>query len=301
MPVADRRLAGIGYRLIAVFFLAVMYAATKIAEARGASLWELLFARQAFALPLIAAMVAAGPGFASLRTRRPGAHALRSIMGMTGVMLNFATVALLPLAEATTLSFTVPLFGTMLSALVLREPVGRHRWGAVVLGFVGVLIVTQPGNGHLPPFGAAVGIAAALSVASTSLMIRDLGRSEAALTTVFWFTAISCVPMSLLMIFVGRPHDMATWAIMVLVGVAGGLAQVAITGSLRLAPVSVVLPMDYSGLLWATLFGFFLFGALPTPSTWLGAPIIVASGLYIVWREHRLGRANALATATAEQ
>ena len=301
MSRTDRSLAGIGYRLVAVFFLAAMYAATKVAEARGASLWELLFARQAFALPLIATIVAAGPGFASLRTKRQGAHVRRSVMGMTGVMLNFATVALLPLAEATTLSFAVPLFGTMLSALVLREPVGRHRWGAVLLGFVGVLVVTQPGSGHLPLFGSLVGIAAALSVATTSLMIRDLGRSEAALTTVFWFTALSTIPMSLLMVFVARPHDPVTWAVMALVGLTGGLAQVAITASLRLAPVSVVLPMDYSGLLWATLFGYALFGALPVPSTWIGAPVIVASGLYIVWREHRIGRANALATATAAQ
>ena len=287
-------------RLLAVFFLAIMYALAKLATAMGASLWELLWARQAFALPVIAAIVAVGPGFAAMRTDRPKAHAARSILGMTGVMLNFATVALLPLAEATTLSFAVPLFGTILAALVLGERVGVHRRGAVVAGFIGVIIVMQPGSGQLPLFGTLVGVAAALSVAGTSLMIRDLGRTESALKTVFWFTLIATVAMSVVMLFVAQAHDAATWAMMIAVGVSGLLAQLAITQSLRLAPVSVVLPMDYSALLWASLFGFALFGALPVATTWLGAPIIVASGLYIVWREHRLRLANTVATSTGE-
>ena len=285
-----RPLAGIATRLAAVFFLSVMYASSKVAEAHGASLWELLFARQAFALPLVAGIVAAGPGFASLRTARMPSHIARSAMGMTGMLLNFATVAMLPLAEATTLSFTVPLFGTMLSALILKEPTGWHRWGAVVVGFVGVLIVTQPGSGHLPVLGTIIGLLAAVGVACISLMLRDLGRTEAALTTVFWFTTLSLVPLAVLMVFVARTHDAMTWGWMILVGVSGGCAQLAVTASLKLARVATVLPMDYSGLLWATLLGWLLFGALPTAWTWAGAPVIVASGLYIVWREHRLAR-----------
>ncbi len=281
----DRHLLGIIWRLTAMALLSAMYASTKWAEVRGVSLWELLWARQAFALPIIAGLVAIGPGFASVRTTRIRAHATRSAAGMCGVLLNFSAVALLPLAEATTLSFTVPIFGTLLAAMVLKERVGPHRLGAVVVGFVGVLIVTQPGSGHLPVFGTGVGIAAALSVAGTSLMIRDLGRTEAPLTTVFWFTLISTLVMSGLLPFVLRRHDAADWAVMGMVGLTGGLAQIAITSALRHAPVSIVLPMDYSALIWASLFGWLLFGALPGPSTWLGAPVIVASGLYIVWRE----------------
>ncbi|CAM3145994.1 EamA domain-containing protein [Sphingomonas antarctica] len=280
--------------------LSAMYAATKVAEARGVSLWELLWARQVFALPIIAGLVAAGPGFASVRTTRMKSHAVRSAMGMFGVVLNFSSVAMLPLAEATTLSFTVPMFGTLLAAMVLKERVGIHRWGAVVVGFIGVLIVTQPGSGHLPVLGASIGIAAALSVAGTSLMIRDLGRTEVPLTTVFWFTSISAVTMSLAAPFVLHRHDPGDWAIMVLVGVTGGLAQVAVTSSLRHAPVSTVLPMDYSALIWASLLGWLLFGALPGQSTWLGAPVIVASGLYIVWRERVRHRLIAIAAGRDE-
>ena len=280
--------------------LSAMYAATKLAEARGVSLWELLWARQLFALPIIAALVAIGPSFASVRTTRMRSHAVRSIMGMTGVMLNFGAVALLPLAEATTLSFTVPMFGTMLAALVLKERVGIHRWAAVAAGFVGVLIVTQPGSGQLPLFGTAVGILAALSVAGTSLMIRDLGRTEAPLTTVFWFTLISTIVMSVVLPFALHRHDAASWGIMAIVGLTGGLAQVAVTSALRYAPVSTVLPMDYSALIWASLFGWVLFGALPSHSTWFGAPVIVASGLYIVWRERVRHRHIAIAAGRDE-
>lgn len=296
----DRPIVGILWRLAAMALLSAMYAATKVAEARGVSLWELLWARQVFALPVIAALVAAGPGFASVRTARPGAHLRRSAMGMTGVMLNFGAVALLPLAEATTLSFTVPMFGTILAALLLKERVGPHRWGAVAAGFIGVLIVTQPGSGTLPLFGTAIGILAALSVAATSLMIRDLGRTEAPLTTVFWFTLISTVVMSAVLPFALQPHDWQGWAIMAVVGLTGGLAQIAVTSALRHAPVSTVLPMDYSALIWASLFGWILFGALPVPSTWLGAPVIVASGLYIVWRERVRARHIAIAAGRDE-
>ena len=277
-----------------------MYAATKVVETRGVSLWELLWARQIFALPIIAGLVAAGPGFASVSTTRIRSHAMRSAAGMTGVTLNFGAVALLPLAEATTLGFTVPMFGTILAALLLRERVGIHRWAAVMIGFVGVLIVTQPGANTLPLFGTAVGIVAALSVAGTSLMIRDLGRTEAPLTTVFWFTLISTVVMSVLLPFVLHEHDLISWAIMAIVGLTGGLAQVAITSALRHAPVSTVLPMDYSALIWASLFGWLLFGALPSHSTWLGAPVIVASGLYIVWRERVRHRHIAIAAGRDE-
>ncbi len=280
--------------------LSGMYAGTKVAEARGVSLWELLWARQVFALPIIVALVAMGPGFASVRTQRVGQHAIRSAMGMFGVMLNFGAVALLPLAEATTLSFTVPMFGTLLAALVLKERVGWHRVGAIAVGFVGVLIVTRPGSGQMPLFGTAIGIAAALSVAGTSLMIRDLGRTEAPLTTVFWFTLISTLVMSLVLPFVIQRHDFGDWAIMALVGVTGGLAQIAVTSSLRHAPVSTVLPMDYSALIWASLFGWLLFGALPVSSTWIGAPVIVASGLYIVWRERVRHRHIAIAAGRDE-
>ncbi len=284
-------LAGIGLRLLAMLALAIMFATAKLAEARGAHLVEIVFWRQAFVLPIVVAFVMTGPGLQSLKTDKPKAHLWRMIVGLTGMLFNFWAVTLLPLAEATTFGFTVPIFATILSALVLREPTGRHRWGAVVVGFLGVLIVLQPGGNHVPLHGAAVALTGAVATASVTILIRQLGATEPATRTVFWFSLSSLVPLGIALPFFLGDHDAATWGLLLVTGIAGGIGQLALTGALRLAPVAVVLPMDYSSLIWATALGWLIFGTLPAPLTWVGAPIIVASGLYIVWREHRLRRA----------
>lgn len=288
----DRTMTGLGLRLLAVMLLTFMSALLKLAEARGAKLPELMLFRQLFALPVVTLWVALGPGLHTLRTRRIGAHITRSAMGLTGMVFTFGAVLLLPLAEATTISFTVPIFATIFGALILKEPTGWHRWGAVVAGFIGVLIVTQPGDGHIPLFGALVGLTSAFMISIIAVQLRQLGRTENAGTTVFWFAALSCVPMGLIYPFFATPHDATTWALLAGIGIAGGLGQIAFTAALRFAPVSAVMPMDYSGLIWATLFGWLLFGTLPGGWTFVGAPIIIASGLYIVLRERRLSMAR---------
>jgi drug/metabolite transporter (DMT)-like permease len=126
--------------------------------------------------------------------------------------------------------------------------------------------------------------------AVVSILIRQLGATEPAPTTVFWFSASSLVPAGIAMLFFARPHDATTWALLLAAGVSGGIGQLLLTSALRLAPVSVVLPMDYSGLIWATILGWLLFDKLPVSTTLMGAPIIIASGLVILWREHYLGK-----------
>src|SRR3546814_8770534 len=118
-----------------------------------------------------------------------------------GMVCTFGAVLLLPPAEAIMLQFTVPIFATFLSALVLREPTGRHRWAAVVLGFAGVLIVVQPGSGAFPLSGALVGLLAALLVAVIAILLRQIGRTEPAATTVFWFSAFSLPPPGIVYLF----------------------------------------------------------------------------------------------------
>ena len=285
-------IGGIAFRLTAVVLLSAMFALGKAAEQRGASLAEIMFWRQAFAVPVVLVWVMAGPGLASLKTARPWNHARRMVVGTTGMALNFSSFILLPMAEATAFGFTVPIFGTILSALALKESVGIHRWAAVALGFAGVLIVLQPGDGHVPLIGGAVALGGAILTAVVSILIRDLGRTETAPTIVFWFTATSLVPLAIPLVLTWQPHDPPTWALITATGLCGGAAQLCLTAALRLAPVSVVLPMDYTSLIWATLIGWLVFGMLPSPLTWLGAPLIIASGLYIVWREHRLKRAE---------
>lgn len=286
----EHRLLAILLRLFTAFALTAMFAIVKLADARGVTLFESLFYRQALAIPLVFGWIVAGPGFASVRTKRPWAHVWRSLLGMTGMALNFTTFVLLPLAEATVLLFTVPIFATILSALILKERVGIHRWSAVVLGFVGVLIVVQPGGSTLPAHGVAIGLVAAIVVASISVTLRQIGRTESATTTVFWFTVLSTIPFGALMPVFGQAHGATTFALLLGMGLMGGVAQLASTASLRLAPVSVVLPMDYSSLIWSALVGWAVFATLPTPHLWLGAPLVIASGLYIVYREHRLHR-----------
>ncbi|MBN8808544.1 MAG: DMT family transporter [Sphingomonas sp.] len=286
----DRLLLAIGARLVAALSLTSMNAIVKLAEARGAGVGELLFFRQATIVPVLATCLALGPGLGVLRTGRIGAHALRAASGLTGLAFLFFTVSLLPLAEATTLTFTAPLFATLLGALVLGEPTGWHRWSAVALGFAGVTIVVHPGAGHFAPLGTALGLLYALMTAIVSIQLRRIGRTEHPLATVFWFGALSLPVCAIAMALSWRPHPVEVWVMMVAVGLIGALTQICLTASLRLGPVSVVVPMDYSGLIWATLYGFALFGVLPDWTTWLGAPLIVASGIYIVLRESRLKR-----------
>ena len=286
---SDRIMLGLGLRLLAILMLSTMGALIKLVETHGAHLVEIMLFRQFFAIPFILAWVMMGPGLASLKTRHFGLHVSRSAVGLTGMVFNFGAVLLLPLAEATTFGFTVPIFATILGALVLKEPTGWHRWGAVLAGFIGVLVVTQPGSSHIPLGGALVGLTAALFVAIVAIQLRQLGRTESPATTVFWFSTLSVPPLLIGYAFVAAPHDWQTFALLILIGFVGGAAQLALTASLRFAPVSAVVPMDYSSLIWATLYGYLLFGVLPGHWTWIGAPIIIASGLYIVWRERRRG------------
>ena len=282
----DRILPAIGLRLCSVGLFACMNACIKLGQAEGAAIGELLFFRQAGAAVLVTAVIAAGPGLASVRTQRIGAHVARATVGLVSMALTFAALLALPLAEATTIGFTTPIFATVLSALVLGEPTGWRRWAAVAAGFAGVLIVVQPGGHAIPLAGAAYGISAALLTAVVFILLRQIGRTERAQTTVWWFSVLSLAPLGIVYALSARTHGPAAWAILIAVGLFGGAAQLAMTASLRRGAVSLVVPFDYTALLWATLFGWWLFGTLPDAATWIGAPVIVASGLTIVWREH---------------
>ncbi len=293
----ERVFKGMALRLFSALCLATLAAIIKLAQARGAALAEIMFFRQLAAVPVVVAWLAIGPGLATIRTPRLGAHAVRTAVGLVSMAANFGTFLLMPLAEATTLQFTVPIFATIFGALALRESIGWHRWGAVCAGFLGVLIVAHPSSSHFSLAGTVVGLTSGLLIAVVAVLLRQLGRTESAGTTVFWFSILSLPPLAILWAFGAHGHDAATWLMLVAIGVVGGVGQLALTGALRFGPVSSVVPMDYSSLIWATLYGWLLFGVLPTPYTWAGAPIIIASGLYIVWREHRRGQPESPVTA----
>jgi drug/metabolite transporter (DMT)-like permease len=291
---------GMALRLVSALSLALMFAGVKWVGQRGVGVVETLFYRQIGSAVCAAGFVAVGPGFRSLTTKRIGAHAMRMGIGVVAMLLNFLMVRVLPLAEATAIGFSVPIFATLLAAVLLREPTGRWRWGAVLAGFLGVLVIIQPGSGHISTYGGLVAMGAVISTACATIAIRHLGTTEPVATTVFWFGLTSLVPLGLAMPFVAHAHGGSAFAAIVALSLAGGVAQLALTGALRLASVALVMPMDYSALLWASLLGLLLFGQAPSHWTWLGAPIVIAAGLVILWREQHLRIAGNSAAAVPE-
>jgi drug/metabolite transporter (DMT)-like permease len=262
----------------------------KLGHDRGVGTVELAFYRFAFGLPPLLLWIAASRDFGAWRTRRPLAHLWRGAIGVTTLCLSFSALAFLPLAEATTIGFAAPLFAVMLSALVLAEPVGRYRWSAVAIGFVGMLVVMRPEGRHLPPAGLLLAAFSAFGAGIVTITIRQVGRTESTRTTVLWFTLFSLLVTATLMPFFAQPHDGPVWLLLLALGAVGGTSQICLTASLRFAPVAVVAPFDYVQLLWSVLLGWLVFVQQPRATTWAGAAIIMASGLYTLYREHRLGR-----------
>jgi len=287
-------------RLGAIAALATMSALIKLASERGIHLLEIMFWRQFLTLPIVLAWVLATSGIATLATKRPGTHFLRGLYGTIGMVLNFGAVILLPLAEATTINFTVPIWAVLLSIVLLKEKVGAWRWSAVALGFVGILVIAQPSGDHFPLYGALVALGGAFMIALISIQIADLNRTDKPLTIVFYFALFSAPLTALSLPFVASSHDTQGWLLLLGIGLAGALGQLLLTAALRFGTVASVIVMDYSGLFWATLYGWLLFETLPPPSTWLGAPLIVIAGLVIAWREHKLARRGIREVAPTE-
>lgn len=284
----DRLLTGIALRIGAACLYAVMSALLKLAGERGVVAPEMVFYRALFGLPIVILWVLAGPGLATLRPKRPGAHLARSVLGALSILATFQALILLPLAAAITIGFTAPIFATLLSAVILREPVGARRWAAVALGFAGIVIATRPGTVALPLIGVVVAVLSALGQGSVTVTLRHLGRTEHPAAIVFWFFTFCTLAGLAALPFFGRGHDAGTFALLVAGGTAGGMMQLMMTMSLRVAPVSVVAPFDYSQILWAILLGWTIWGVAPAWATLAGAGLIAGSGLYTAWREHRL-------------
>ena len=263
-----------------------MGALLKLASTHGLNAAELVFYRSLFSLPVVLAWTLKRESLASLRPNRPLAHVWRSGLGLLSMGLTFQALILLPLADATAINFTAPIFATILSFLVLHEDVGIHRWAAVLVGFLGVLVVSRPGGTSLPLFGVLIALVAAVSQGAVTTTLRHLQRSENIAAIVFWFAVAGTIAGGLLMPIFGGWHGWTALALVFAGGLAGGLGQLFMTSSLR-APVAVVTPFDYLQILAATLYGWMLFSDVPTAHTIVGAALIAGSGLYTAWREHR--------------
>jgi drug/metabolite transporter (DMT)-like permease len=180
---------------------------------------------------------------------------------------------------------------TALSALLLGEAVGRHRWAAVVVGFIGVLIMAQPIPGHLNVPGVTLGILSALGAAGAMVAIRQIADTERGPTIVFYFTLGGVVLGLAGSAFHWVTPDPLTLAMLVLAGLIGGIGQLLLTEALQNAPVGVIAPFDYTQLVWAAGLGLVIWGELPQPLTLVGAVIVAGSGVYILHRELRRFRA----------
>ena len=282
----DHVVSGILCRIGSGLSFSTMGALLKLASMEGLNAPELVFYRSLFSLPVVLFWVLKRESLASLKPNRPLAHVWRSCLGLLSMGLTFQALILLPLADATAINFTAPIFATILSFLILREDVGLHRWGAVVLGFVGVLIVARPGGSSLPILGIAIALVGAVGQAGVTTTLRHLQRSENVAAIVFWFAIAGIVVGGLLMPFFGRLHGLTALALVVAGGLAGGIGQLLMTSSLR-APVSVVSPFDYLQIVAATIYGWLLFSDVLSLHTILGAALIAGSGIYTALREHR--------------
>ena len=287
-------------RSLAVLCFAVMSAVMKKVSEDGVFALEMLFYRSLFGLPVVLAWLIAGPGIGVIRTRRPGAHIFRSAIGITGILLTFGALIRLPLADAVTIGFSAPIFATIVSALLLHEKVGRHRWTAVLFGFLGVAMIVQPGGHSLDHLGILMAIGGAIGTAGVTITIRQLGGTEHSGAIVFWFFICSGIVSGAGMLFVGQTHTQQTWMLLVLAGIFGAIAQVLMTMSLHAAPVSVVMPFDYLQIIWASIIGWLIWSVGPGIGTVAGMTLIVGSGLYTAWREHRIRRNQLPATPPLE-
>jgi len=235
--------------------------------------------------------VLARSGLVVLRTTRLRTHLIRSAIQSVGMMSFFTALTLIPLAEVTALSFSAPLFATVLAILVMGERVRLRRISALILGFSGVLIVLRPGMDAIST-GAVLVIASSFGWAVTMTIIKSLARTDSAVTITL-YSGLFMAPITLvpaLFVWVNPTAMQLLW--MLAIGAAGTLGHVAFAQAFKLAEMSAVLPLDFLRLVWASLFGLWLFAEIPSLASWTGGLLIFSSASYIAFREAKLARAG---------
>lgn len=282
--VAQNHGLGVGMSLAAGVCVAGVAALVKWCAEQGVPILEILFFRSLFAFLPVLIFISRSRGWSNLRTARPLGHLLRSSIGIAGSICAFFAVTYLPLTEAAGLSFTAPLFMTALSALILREAVGAHRWVAAALGFMGVLIITSPDLSDLNLRGVLWGLAGALGAAGAMICIRHIGRSERSSTIVFYFTLLGLIVGGASLPFAWKTPEPEVLLALVFAGILGGLGQLFLTGAIRRAPVGVIAPFEYAQLIWSGLISFLVWSVIPSWTAVLGSAVIAACGGYILMR-----------------
>jgi drug/metabolite transporter (DMT)-like permease len=295
-PAAVNPGRGIALKIASTFFFTLMLVCVK-AVAERIPPGEIVFARSFYALiPIVAVLLWQGQLAGSLRTNRPWMHVSRGAVGLMSMALNFAALAFLPLPEAMMIGYAAPLIIVALAAVLLGETVRGYRWSAVALGFVGIAVILWPritllrgGGDDLALLGAMLALTSAFSSAFAAIFIRSMTKTEATGTIVLYF-ALSSSLLSLLSLPFGwvvpNPADAA---LLVATGLLGGVGQILMTSAYRNADAATIASFEYLSMLWGIAFAYLLFNEVPTGSVLFGGSIVIAAGIFIIWRERRLG------------
>lgn len=291
------------FRMLATFLLTVMTLFVRMLGDR-IPVGETVFVRAVFAMITVVILFSIhGQLRVALRTTRLGGHFIRSLIAIGGMFSIFSALARLPVVEVTAITFVAPLLTVMLAALLLRERVRLYRWGAVVAGLIGGLIILAPRLGlgeHLGSWSTTLGALLALSatfcIAAGTIQVRSLTATESTAAITFYVSsAIALAGLATLPLGWVWP-DTTTWPLLLGAGIAGALGQICITESVRYGPASFVAPFDYLALIWAFILGFFILGEVPTVNVVAGAIIVALAGLFVLARERRLGLGRINAT-----
>jgi drug/metabolite transporter (DMT)-like permease len=281
----SQNLRGMLSMLLAIATFALMDASLKIIAPHYAPM-QATALRGWTSLPLISlwALVDGGPR-QLLRVRWP-LHLVRGVLSIAMLSTFAYALRTLPLAETYSLFFVAPLLITALAALVLRERVDWRGWTAIAIGFCGTLIVLRPsGSGVLTLAGVCVLVTAAC-YALSNIAVRVLGRSDSTQAMVFWMLAIMSVFATLAAWRDWTPIRSEDWPALAVLGASGAVGQYALTDAFRRAAASRIAPLEYTALVWGILLDRLLWGTLPDAVTLTGAAVIIASGLYLLRREH---------------
>ncbi|AHY57633.1 DMT family transporter [Stenotrophomonas rhizophila] len=274
----------VAWMLMAVACFSLMDAGMKQLASSYPTL-QVTFLRGAASLPFVLVWVLATAGPRSLVPKRWALHLLRGALGMAMIGCFVYALRSLPLSTAYTIYFVAPLLIAALSVPLLGEHVGPRRWIAIGIGLVGVLVVLRPGVGGFISVPGLMVLLAATAYAVAAITVSMLTRTDTPQSMVVWFLVIMAVGAGLLAIPDWQPLQLGHAALIAGMGLAGAGGQVALTRAFQLGEASLIAPLEYTGLVWVIGWDLLFWGALPDRFTWLGAAIIVASGLYLLHRE----------------
>ncbi len=280
----------IGLMLIGVCMFSAMDVAIKLLVEHYASM-QVMFLRCGTSALLFLVWILATDR-RQFHTAYPVGHLVRGAVGLAMLYAVGECFRELQLPDAYAIFFAAPLLITVLSGPVLGEPAGPFRTLAAAVGFIGVLIVLKPTGEGWISYGGLMGVIAVVLYAASILLVRRLGEKDGSVTIAFWFTAMVGVGAGLAALPGWETVDRGHWGLVAIMGVTGTLGQVLLTAAFRRASAAVIAPFDSTHMIWAVLYSYLIWDFLPSGRTWIGAGIVVASGLFVLYREQRALRAG---------